>query len=213
MTPAVESCISPGIRSGTLTELLARRRLRLAVKLRVLVRVLETLGDPRFDPLAAVEPDHVRISDDETVSISTEPARGTSLNERTRVRLAGLFAYELLALRPFRRHAGSPVGTALTRIFPDIERIVARALDGPSEERYRDVAEMRADVEGLVRRHGQAMAAAEAEIIARSERALAQARTLVSEEQMSRAAALLRALLRGDPDNVEARRVLSGLNV
>ena len=93
---------------------------------------------------------------------SPEQLRGEPIDGRTDVYSTGALAYEMLSGRlPFRGDDDSSItavilrvisqpapamDTAMSRMLPDIERIVSRAMAKPREDRYQSAKEMRSDL-------------------------------------------------------------------
>ncbi|HEV7501289.1 MAG TPA: hypothetical protein VGQ33_14845, partial [Vicinamibacteria bacterium] len=89
---------------------------------------------------------------------------------------------------------------------PGLERIVARALAKPREERYQNLEQMRDELEGLVRETARRLAttsAPSASEVADLEAAIASART---GGQLQKALTLCRRLLEKDPDHAGAQQ-------
>ncbi|HEV7502199.1 MAG TPA: serine/threonine-protein kinase, partial [Vicinamibacteria bacterium] len=96
--------------------------------------------------------------------MAPEQVEGAKVDHRADVFSVGAIAYELLAYRrPFDGESLSQVMVHIVRDAPDLsaipasayspglERIVARALAKPREERYQSLEQMRDELEGLVR--------------------------------------------------------------
>jgi serine/threonine-protein kinase len=124
---------------------------------------------------------------------SPEQLKGArTIDHRTDIYSAGVLAYELFSgRRPFQTEDGSvmsvmlkvmnepapPMNVALTRAFPQIERIVMRAVSKSPDDRHQTAAEMRNEVQALLSASGEA--------IKQSERRLAGEDSIVNRESTS----------------------------
>ena len=97
---------------------------------------------------------------------SPEQLMGQDIDGRTDVYSTGVLAYEMLARRrPFDGHSlgtivakvlsepPPPMETAWSRAFPEIERIVRRALAKQVQERYASAAAMQQDLKAFLTTH------------------------------------------------------------
>ena len=152
--------------------------------------------------------------------MAPEQVEGGAVDQRADIFSVGAIAYELLAYRrPFDGESLTQVMVRIVRDPPDLtaipatayspglERIVARALAKPADERYQTVEEMRDDLGDLVRETATRLfvdsEAAERENAA-LEAAIAAARAV---GQLQRALTLCRRLIASDAEHESGRRL------
>jgi hypothetical protein len=102
-----------------------------------------------------------------------------------------------------------PMGTAWTAAFPEIERIVLRAVAKNPEDRYETAKDMRDALEAFLAASEPAMAKVAAAAEANIERAVSTARTLLMSGRVDESHVVLAQTLRENPDAVEVRALLA----
>ncbi len=123
---------------------------------------------------------------------SPEQLRGEELDRRTDIYSTGALAYEVFTgRRPFQGDSGSvsavilkvisepapPMDISWSRRFPEIERIVARAMSKAPEDRYASADAMRHALAAFLAASHEAIAAAQADLDAQAEQAATEATT------------------------------------
>jgi len=156
--------------------------------------------------------------------MSPEQMKGQHVDARTDVYSTGIVAYELLTRR--RAFDGDrittvmlkvlsepppPMDTAWSRAFPEIERIVNRAIAKSANDRYETADEMKHALEAFIQSAKAEIDRTAAEVTLVSKRAVAEANTLVSQGRIDDVKTLLGKTIKADPDSVEARALLAEL--
>ncbi len=154
---------------------------------------------------------------------SPEQLRDEPLDARTDVYSTGALAYEMLAGRqPFRAGSGS-VGALIlkavsepppamdvtwSRAFPDIERIVTKAMAKLPADRYQSAEEMRLALATFLAASREEIVAAQAQFDADGRRAVSDAQTLIVAGKREEAETLLAATVKTNPEATAARHLL-----
>ena len=152
---------------------------------------------------------------------SPEQLRGEESDARADVYSTGILAYEVLTRRrPFDgdsiatvltkvlNHPLPPMATSLSERFPDIERIVRRATAKRSQDRYPGAEDMKNALAAFLASSREAIVTWQAEVSARTERLIVEARSLITGGRSAEAMPLLTSLLRENPDAEKARELL-----
>ena len=152
---------------------------------------------------------------------SPEQLRGEESDARTDVYSTGILAYEVLTRRrPFEGDSIASVltkvlneplpsmGTSLSENFPDIERIVRRATAKRPQDRYAGAEDMKNALAAFLASSREAIVTRQAEIAARTQRLIIEARSLITGGRAAEATSLLTSVLRDNPDAEEARELL-----
>jgi serine/threonine-protein kinase len=156
---------------------------------------------------------------------SPEQLRGDRVDHRTDIYSTGALAYELFAgRRPFRIDSDTdsvgalilrvmsaplpPMDVMWTRKFPDIERIVARAMARDPRDRYQTAEDMRNALAAFMASSRDAIAATQAEVSARDRRTVIEAQTMIAKGMAAEAQTLLAQTLQSNPDADGVRRLL-----
>ena len=152
---------------------------------------------------------------------SPEQLRGEESDASTDVYSTGILAYEVLTRRrPFDGDSIATVltkvlndplpamGTSLSKNFPDIERIVQRATAKRSQDRYASAEDMKNALAAFVGSSREAIVTKQAEVAARTERLIIEAKSLITGGRTAEAIPLLTSVLRENPDAEEARELL-----
>jgi hypothetical protein len=152
---------------------------------------------------------------------SPEQLMGEEVDGRTDVYSAGVLAYELFTgRRAFEGEnlstvilkvlstAPPPMETSWAKAFPEIERIVSRAVAKSAADRYATAEDMRNALASFLSVSRDALASLHAEQTIVSQRAVMDAKTLIASGAVTRARALLAGTLRAYPEAVEARALL-----
>ena len=152
---------------------------------------------------------------------SPEQLRGEESDASTDVYSTGILAYEILTRRrPFDGDSIATVltkvlndplpamGTSLSKKFPDIERIVQRATAKRRQDRYVSAEDMKNALAAFVGSSREAIVTKQAEVAARTERLIIEAKSLITGGRTAEAIPLLTSVLRENPDAEEARELL-----
>jgi serine/threonine-protein kinase len=153
--------------------------------------------------------------------MSPEQLKGHEVDGRTDVYATGVVAYELLTRR--RAFDGEnittvmlkvltdpppPMATAWSHAFPEIERIVNRALAKNADERYATAEDMRNALSNFLSTSRAAIVNAQAEMTVYSQRAVAEAKTLLADGKVAESEQLLASTLVNNPDAHDVRQLL-----
>ena len=156
---------------------------------------------------------------------SPEQLRGERVDRRTDIYSTGALAYELFAgRRPFRTEGDTdsvgalilrvmtaqapPMGVMWAQKFPEIERIVARAMAKEPADRYQTAEDMRNALAAFFAASRDAIAAIQGEADARDQRTVIEARTMISKGMPAQAETMLAEALETNPDAGGVRRLL-----
>jgi predicted Ser/Thr protein kinase len=156
---------------------------------------------------------------------SPEQLKGEGVDHRTDIYSTGALAYELFAgRRPFRTDSDTDsVGALILRVmsapappmdvmwarkFPEIERIVARAMAKNPRDRYQTAEDMRNALAVFLASSREAIAATQAEVTARDRRTVIEARTMIANGMPAQAETLLAETLQSNPDAGDVRKML-----
>ena len=152
---------------------------------------------------------------------SPEQLRGEESDASTDIYSTGILAYEVLTRRrPFDADSVAAVlkkvlhdplpamGTWLSETFPEAESIVRRAAAKRSSDRYATAEDMKNALAAFVASSREAIVARQAEVAARSERLIVEAKSLIASDRTAEAIPLLTSVLRSNPDAEEARGLL-----
>lgn len=154
---------------------------------------------------------------------SPEQLRDEPLDARTDIYSTGALAYEMFAGRqPFRAGSGSvgalilkavsepppPMDVTWSRAFPEMERIVTKAMAKSPDDRYQSAEEMRLALSAFLASSRDAIVAAQAQFDAEGRRAVSEARTLIVAGRRADAETLLAATIKLNPEATEARHLL-----
>ena len=146
---------------------------------------------------------------------SPEQLKGEHIDKRTDVYSVGALAFEMFAgRRPFQTEYDSvativlkviseptpPMDVSLSRAFPEIERIVDKAMSKQREERYQTAAEMRDDFAAFLESSRDAISTVEIELNTAAETTLEEAKQLLATGQKDEAQTLLTTTLKTNPD-------------
>ena len=128
---------------------------------------------------------------------SPDQLKGDRVDHRTDIYSTGALAYEMFSgRRPFRRDDDTdsvgalilrvmsaplpPMDVMWSRQFPEIERIVARAMARDPRDRYQTAQDMRKALTAFLATSGAAIATTQAEVAARDRRTMIEAQTLIA---------------------------------
>ena len=152
---------------------------------------------------------------------SPEQLRGEESDVGTDVYSTGILTYEVLTRRrPFDGDSIAtvltkvlndplpPMGTSLSENFPDIERIVQRASAKRSQDRYASAEDMKNALVAFLASSREAIVTRQAEIAARTQRLIIEAKSLITGGRTAEAMPLLTSVLRENPDAWDARELL-----
>jgi serine/threonine-protein kinase len=156
---------------------------------------------------------------------SPEQLRGDAVDRRTDIYSTGALAYEMFAgRRPFRSEGDTdsigalvlrvitaplpPMDVMWTRKFPEIERIVARAMAKDPGDRYQTAEDMRNALGAFLAGSHEAIAEMQAEVSARDRRTVIEARALIANGLPAQAETLLAETLQTNPDAGGVRKLL-----
>lgn len=153
--------------------------------------------------------------------MSPEQLKGQRVDGRTDVYSTGVLAYELFTHRrafeadnitavmlKVLSEEPPPMETAWSAAFPEIERIVYRAVAKSPDDRYATAEDMRNALAAFLAASRAAIAAAQAEVTIHSQRAVREARTLIEKGQLAESQVVLQQALRENPDAQGARELL-----
>ena len=150
--------------------------------------------------------------------MSPEQLKGAKVDGRSDVYSTGVLAYELFTRR--RAFEGDsittvmlkvlsemppPMQTAWSATFPDIERIVSRAIAKSADDRYPTAEDMKNALTAFLASSHDAITRSQADVTIQSQRAVIEAKTLIAQGEHARSEAILAETLRLDPDAKEAR--------
>jgi len=153
--------------------------------------------------------------------MSPEQLKGQKVDGRTDIYSTGVVAYELLTRR--RVFDGEnittvmlkvlsedppPMATAWSSAFPELERIVMRALAKNADDRYATAEDMKNALSAFLANSRAAIAAAQAEITIYTDKAEREAKTLIAAGQMDHGQELLAKTLAANPDAAGVRVLL-----
>ena len=152
---------------------------------------------------------------------SPEQLRGEESNASTDVYSTGILTYELLTRRrPFDGDSIAtvlskvlndplpPMETSLSEHFPDLERIVRRATAKRHQDRYASAEDLKNALTAFLATSRDAIVSKQAEVAARAERLIVEAKSLMATGRTAAAIPLLTSVLRENPDAEEARELL-----
>ncbi len=146
---------------------------------------------------------------------SPEQLKGEHIDKRTDVYSVGALAFEMFAgRRPFQTEYDSvativlkviseptpPMDVSLSRAFPEIERIVDKAMSKQRDERYQTAAEMRDDFAAFLESSRDAISTIEIELNTAARATLEEAQQLLATGQKDEAQTLLTTTLKTNPD-------------
>ena len=146
---------------------------------------------------------------------SPEQLKGEHIDKRTDVYSVGALAFEMFAgRRPFQTEYDSvativlkviseptpPMDVSLSRAFPEIERIVDKAMSKQRDERYQTAAEMRDDFAAFLESSRDAISTIEIELNTAALATLEEAQQLLATGQKDEAQTLLTTTLKTNPD-------------
>ena len=152
---------------------------------------------------------------------SPEQLRGEESDASTDIYSTGILAYEVLTRR--RPFDGDSLATVLSKVlhdplpametslsesFPDLERIIRRAAAKRAADRYGSAEDMKNALTAFLASSQEALVARQAEVAARTQRLIVEAKNLIGCGRTAEAVPLLTSVLRGDPDAEEARELL-----
>lgn len=153
--------------------------------------------------------------------MSPEQLKGQRVDGRTDVYSTGVLAYELFTHRrafeadnitavmlKVLSEEPPPMETAWSAAFPEIERIVCRAVAKSPDDRYATAEDMRSALAAFLASSRAAIAAAQAEVTIHSQRAVREAKTLLEKGQIAESQVVLQQALRADPEAKGARELL-----
>jgi serine/threonine-protein kinase len=150
--------------------------------------------------------------------MSPEQLKGQKIDGRSDIFSTGVLAYELFTHR--RAFDGNeittvmlkvlseeppPMETAWSAAFPEIEKIVARAIAKNADDRFATAEDMKNAFAAFLASSHAAIAKAQADVTIRTDRALLEARTLMQQGQHAQTEHLLAETLRLNPDARDAR--------
>jgi serine/threonine protein kinase len=146
---------------------------------------------------------------------SPEQLKGEHVDKRTDIYSVGALAYEMFAgRRPFQTDYDSvativlkviseptpPMNVSLSRAFPDIERIVGKAMSKLPADRYQTAAEMRDDLAAFHERSRDAISTVEIELNSAAQATVDEATSLLASGRKDEAQTLLTSALKTNPD-------------
>ena len=152
---------------------------------------------------------------------SPEQLRGEPVDGRTDVYSAGVLAYELFTGR--RAFDGDNLSTVIVKVlstppppmatswantFPEIERIVSRAMAKDAADRYATAEDMRNALAAFLAASREGLASLQAEQTIVAQRAVQEARTLIAAGSVGHARELLTETVRMHPEAAAARTLL-----
>jgi serine/threonine protein kinase len=152
---------------------------------------------------------------------SPEQLRGERVDARSDVYSTGVLAYEMFARR--RAFDGDSLGSVVakvlmepappirnswTRAFPEIERIVFRAMAKSADDRYATAEEMRNDLAAFLATSRDAIHATQAELNLKLRQVVSDANDLIETGRVEESRTLLSTALGDNPDAVEIRNLL-----
>lgn len=155
---------------------------------------------------------------------SPEQLRDESLDARTDIYSTGALGYELLAGRPpFVSDGGNvgalilraltepppPMAAAWSRVVPELEQSIAKAMAKAPADRYQTAADMRQALLAVVATSRDAILAEQARQEAAGRTAASAATTLLGQARREEAEALLEQTLAVNPDARDARALLT----
>ena len=152
--------------------------------------------------------------------MAPEQLKGQVVDHRADIFAVGVVAYELLTQRKaFDGHALTevmlkvlsedppPMGIRWSESFPQLERLIGRAMAKSIDERYSTAADMKNAIAAFVADSRDAIARHQAEATVLVQRTAAEARTLIASGRIAESQALLDATLRSFPEAAELRRL------
>jgi serine/threonine protein kinase len=157
---------------------------------------------------------------------SPEQLKGEEVDPRTDIYSAGVMAYELLTGR--RAFDGDnttvvmfkvlsepppPMETSWSNTFPEIERIVTRAMAKSAGDRYATAEDMRNALAAFLSTSREALSGMQAEQKIYAQRAVIEAKTLIAKGEISQARELLSQILRANPEAAAVRTLLKDTSV
>ena len=150
-----------------------------------------------------------------------EQLKGEEVDGRTDIYATGVLTYELLTgRRAFDGETLSaviakvlsnpppPMGTSLSAAFPEIDRILARAMAKNAADRYATADDMRNALAAFMANAREGLAAIYATQVITAQKAVLEARTLIDSGRIEQAEALLAETLRTNPEAVAVRALL-----
>jgi serine/threonine-protein kinase len=152
--------------------------------------------------------------------MAPEQLKGQAVDHRADVFSTGVVAYELMTHR--RAFDGQnvtevilkvlsdpppPMETGWSAKFPEIERIVGRAMAKSAHERYATADDMRTALAAFLASSRDRIAQAQADAAITSRRAVAEAKTLLASGHVAESQALLADTLRSIPEAQEVRQL------
>ena len=152
---------------------------------------------------------------------SPEQLRGEESGACTDVYSTGILAYEILTRRrPFDGDSVAsvlakvlhdplpPMDTSWSESFPDIEHIVRRAAAKRIQDRYASAEDMKNALAAFLASSREAIVRKQAELVAKTEWVVIEAKSLMASGRMAEAKPLLTSALRSNPDAEEVRTLL-----
>lgn len=154
---------------------------------------------------------------------SPEQLRGESIDRRTDIYSTGTMAYEMCSgRRPFEGENNSlttiilkvvsepppPMDVAWSRSFPEIERIVNRAMAKPREDRYQTAEDMKNALAAFLSTSRDLITAIHAQETVTAQRTVIEAQGLVAAGKAADAQTLLSATLKVNPQAAGVRKML-----
>lgn len=151
-----------------------------------------------------------------------EQLRGEKVDHRADIYSAGVVSYELLTKRrPFDGNSLPEVilkiineplpamGNAWSAAFPEIERIVGKALSKNASDRYASAAEMAESLRRFAQSHDAEIRQLEARLETTSAAETARARSLATPDRLTQSIELLSQIVKRDPEATEAQALLA----
>jgi serine/threonine protein kinase len=155
---------------------------------------------------------------------SPEQLKGERVDARTDVYSTGVLAYEMLTQRhPFEgdsigtivtkvlSSAPPPMDTSWSRAFPEVERIVLRAIEKNADARYASAGEMQNALSAFLAASQAAIASTQAEVTFITQKAIGEAKALISDGRVDECRELLSQTLRMNPDAAEAQQLVQSI--
>lgn len=151
-----------------------------------------------------------------------EQLLGEKVDHRADIYSAGVVSYELLTKR--RPFDGNSLPEVILKImneplpamcnawsaaFPEIERIVGKALSKKASDRYASAAEMAESLRRFAQSHDAEIRQLEARLETTSEAETARARALATTDRLTQSIELLSQIVKRDPEATEAQALLA----
>jgi len=153
--------------------------------------------------------------------MSPEQLNGLKVDGRSDIFSTGVLAYELFTHRrafdgdsittvmlKVLNHTPAPMATAWSATFPDVEKIVARAMAKNVEDRYSTAGDMRNALSAFLAASHTAISKTQADVTIQTQRAVFEAQTLLQQGQAKQSEALLAETIRMNPEAKDARALL-----